>query len=66
MAVTIENTAPCRKKLRIEVEVLALRSTAGKMKGIAYVDGKLACEAVLSCAIVDRPGAANGNAAEAK
>jgi 3-hydroxyacyl-[acyl-carrier-protein] dehydratase len=42
-------------QLRIEVEVLALRSTAGRMHGKAYVGDKLACEATLSCAIVDRP-----------
>lgn len=42
-------------QLRIEVEVLAVRSTAGRMHGQAYVGDKLACEATLSCAIVDRP-----------
>ena len=44
-------------QLRIEVEVLAMRSTAGRMRGTAYVGDKLACEATLSCAIVDRPQA---------
>src|SRR5580658_11096288 len=32
-------------QLRIEVEVLAMRSRAGRIAGRALVDGKLACEA---------------------
>ena len=42
-------------QLRIEVEVLAWRATAVRMRGTAYVGDKLACEAVVSCALVDRP-----------
>ncbi|MCU1286165.1 MAG: 3-hydroxyacyl-[acyl-carrier-protein] dehydratase, FabZ form [Acidobacteriales bacterium] len=41
-------------QLRIEVDVLVWRSTAGKMQGKAFVDGKLACEAVISCAVANR------------
>ncbi|HXE91339.1 MAG TPA: 3-hydroxyacyl-ACP dehydratase FabZ [Terriglobales bacterium] len=41
-------------QLRIEVEVTAWRMTAVRMQGKAYVDGKLACEATVSCALVDR------------
>ncbi len=41
-------------QLRLEIEVLAWRSTAGRMQGHAYVGDKLAAEAVLSCAIIDR------------
>ena len=41
-------------QLRIEVEVVSFRSRAGKMAGKAYVDGKLACEATLTCMIVPR------------
>jgi 3-hydroxyacyl-[acyl-carrier-protein] dehydratase len=41
-------------QLRIEVDVLVWRSTAGKMEGKAFVDGKLACEAVISCAVVNK------------
>lgn len=41
-------------QLRLEVEVLAWRRTAGRMQGRAYVGEKLAAEAVLSCQIVDR------------
>jgi 3-hydroxyacyl-[acyl-carrier-protein] dehydratase len=44
-------------QLRIEVEVLAFRSRAGKMESRAFVDGKMACEATLTCAIVPRKGA---------
>ena len=41
-------------QLRIEVEVLSFRPRAGKMLGRAFVDGKLACEATLTCAVVPR------------
>jgi 3-hydroxyacyl-[acyl-carrier-protein] dehydratase len=41
-------------QLRIEVTVLAFRSRMGRMEARATVDGKLACEATLSCAIVPR------------
>lgn len=44
-------------QLRIEVEVLAFRQTAGRLQGKAYVDGKLACEAVVTCRLLQRPGA---------
>jgi 3-hydroxyacyl-[acyl-carrier-protein] dehydratase len=44
-------------QLRIEVEVLNWRVRAVKMEGKAYIDGKLACEAVIMCAVVPRvPG----------
>jgi len=41
-------------QLRIEVEVIVWRSNAVKMQGRAFVGEKLACEAVISCALVDR------------
>ena len=41
-------------QLRIEVGVLSFRPRAGKMEGKAYVDGKLACEATLTCMVVPR------------
>ncbi len=41
-------------QLRIEVEVLAFRRNAGRMGGKAFVDGKLVCEATISCVLVDR------------
>ncbi len=42
-------------QLRIEVDVLAWRSTAVRMQGRVLVDGKLACEAVVTCQLVNRP-----------
>jgi 3-hydroxyacyl-[acyl-carrier-protein] dehydratase len=47
-------------QLRIEVEVIVWRTHAVKMLGKAQVDGKLACEATISCRLVDLPGSANG------
>jgi 3-hydroxyacyl-[acyl-carrier-protein] dehydratase len=41
-------------QLRIEVTVLSFRPRQGRMEGRAYVDGKLACEATLTCAVVPR------------
>lgn len=41
-------------QLRIEVKVVVWRSNAVKMDGTAHVDGKLACEATISCALVNR------------
>jgi len=41
-------------QLRIEVDVLAWRGTAGRMQGKAYVGEKLACEAVVTCRLLDR------------
>ena len=41
-------------QLRIEVDVVSFRPRAGKMAGKAYVEGKLACEAELTCMIVPR------------
>jgi len=44
-------------QLKIEVTVVNWRSRAVKMRGEARVDGKLACEATVTCQIVPRPGA---------
>ena len=41
-------------QLRIEIDVLAFRSRAGRIHGRALVDGKLACEATLTCQVVTR------------
>jgi 3-hydroxyacyl-[acyl-carrier-protein] dehydratase len=41
-------------QLRIEVEVLAWRGTAGRMQGKAYLGEKLACEAVVTCRLLNR------------
>jgi len=50
-------------QLRIEVDVVSFRPRAGKMEGKAYVDGKLACEATLTCMVVPR---AAGSKSESK
>jgi 3-hydroxyacyl-[acyl-carrier-protein] dehydratase len=42
-------------QLRVEVDVLAWRATAVKMQGNVMVDGKLACEAIITCQLVSRP-----------
>ena len=39
-------------QVRIEVEVLSFRPRAGRILGRATVDGKLACEATLTCQVV--------------
>jgi 3-hydroxyacyl-[acyl-carrier-protein] dehydratase len=41
-------------QIRFEVNVLAFRSRAGRIQGKAFVDGKLVCEATLTCAVVTR------------
>jgi 3-hydroxyacyl-[acyl-carrier-protein] dehydratase len=41
-------------QLRIEVNVLAFKSRLGRMEANAFVEGKLACQAVLTCSIVPR------------
>jgi 3-hydroxyacyl-[acyl-carrier-protein] dehydratase len=41
-------------QLRIEVQVLSMRTRAGRIQGRAMVDGKLACEATLTCQVVPR------------
>ncbi|MGD0681886.1 MAG: 3-hydroxyacyl-ACP dehydratase FabZ [Terracidiphilus sp.] len=41
-------------QLRIEVDVLAFKSRLGRMEANAFVEGKLACQAILTCSIVPR------------
>jgi 3-hydroxyacyl-[acyl-carrier-protein] dehydratase len=41
-------------QLRIEVTVKAWRITAARLEGKAYVDGKVACEATVTCRLVPR------------
>jgi 3-hydroxyacyl-[acyl-carrier-protein] dehydratase len=56
-------------QLRIEVQVLAWRTTAVRMEGKAYVGEKLAAEAVVTCQLVSRPStqsAAGQKAADAE
>jgi 3-hydroxyacyl-[acyl-carrier-protein] dehydratase len=42
-------------QLRIEVDVLNWRPLAARLKGKVLVEGKLACEATIMCAVVPRP-----------
>jgi 3-hydroxyacyl-[acyl-carrier-protein] dehydratase len=42
-------------QLRIEVDVLNWRPLAARLEGKVYVEGKLACEATILCAVVPRP-----------
>lgn len=44
-------------QVRLEVTVLNWRSFAVRMKGVATVDGKVACEATIMCALTTRGGA---------
>ena len=41
-------------QLRIEIDVLSFRPRAGRIAGRALVDGRLACEATLTCQVVPR------------
>jgi len=41
-------------QLRIEVDVIVWRGSAGRMQGKAYLDDKLACEAIITCRLLDR------------
>jgi 3-hydroxyacyl-[acyl-carrier-protein] dehydratase len=50
-------------QLRIEVVVRAWRTTAARLEGKAYVDGKVACEATVTCRLV--PRAMSAGSAEA-
>jgi 3-hydroxyacyl-[acyl-carrier-protein] dehydratase len=51
-------------QLRIEVEVLSFRTRAGRIEGKATVDGKLACEATLTCQVVPRNPQGRGGSDE--
>ena len=53
-------------QLRIEVDVLAFRGTAGRLQGKAYVGDKLVCEGVVTCRLLPRAPAGKGDAAEAE
>jgi 3-hydroxyacyl-[acyl-carrier-protein] dehydratase len=52
-------------QLRIEVVVRAWRMTAARLEGKAYVDGKVVCEATVTCRLVPRGvGAGSAEAQE--
>jgi 3-hydroxyacyl-[acyl-carrier-protein] dehydratase len=42
-------------QVRLEAEVLRLRSRMGSLRGRALVDGKVACEGEMTFALADRP-----------
>jgi len=50
-------------QLRIEVVVKAWRMTAARLEGKAYVDGKVACEAIVTAASCPSPGRGKAEAA---
>lgn len=41
-------------RLDMEVSVITFRRSVGKVKAVAFVDGEVACEAILTCKIVDK------------
>jgi len=45
-------------QVRLEAEVLRMRSKRGSLRGRALVDGKLACEGLMTFALGERPGPA--------
>ncbi|MGD0799718.1 MAG: 3-hydroxyacyl-ACP dehydratase FabZ [Terracidiphilus sp.] len=51
-------------QLRIEVDVLAFKSRLGRMEAKAFVDGKVACQATLTCSIVSKTREAAPTAAD--
>ena len=51
-------------QLRIEVDVLAFKLRAGRIEGKAFVDGKLACQAILTCQVVPRVRETQADSAE--
>ena len=53
-------------QLRIEVTVLNWKPRVAKMEGRATVDGKLACEATVMCALVPKTTGPQGSAAESE
>ena len=53
-------------QLRIEVDVLSMKTRAGRILGKAFVDGKLACQATLTCQVVPRAREAAPGAGEAR
>ena len=53
-------------QLRIEVDVLAFKSRLGRMEANAFVEGKLACQAMLTCSIVPEAREAEPGAGEAQ
>ena len=53
-------------QLRIVVDVLVWRGSAGRMEGKAYLGETVAAEAIITCRVVHRKPAAAGNEGEAQ
>jgi 3-hydroxyacyl-[acyl-carrier-protein] dehydratase len=53
-------------QLRIQVEVLVFKSRMGRMEAKAFVDGKVACQATLTCSIVPKAREAAPEVAESQ
>ena len=53
-------------QLHIEADVLSLKTRVGRIEGKAFVDGKLACQATLTCQVVPRAREAAPGAGEAR
>jgi 3-hydroxyacyl-[acyl-carrier-protein] dehydratase len=51
-------------QLRIEVTVVNWRTSAVKMRGVATVEGKVACEATIMCALIPKAKPAPAKPAE--
>jgi 3-hydroxyacyl-[acyl-carrier-protein] dehydratase len=51
-------------QVRIEVDVLQYSRRGAKMQGVAYVDGKTVCEAIVRCQVVPRQRKAEPTQAE--
>ncbi|ADW67748.1 3-hydroxyacyl-ACP dehydratase FabZ [Granulicella tundricola] len=51
-------------QLRIEVKVVNWRTRVVKMAGVITVDGKVVCDATVTCALTDRPKKAAAASAE--
>jgi beta-hydroxyacyl-ACP dehydratase FabZ len=43
-------------QLRLEMDVISLRSRAARMRGVALVDGAVATEAEMACVLAEREG----------
>ena len=50
-------------QLRIEVKVVNWRTRMVKMAGVITVEGKVVCDATVTCALTDRPGKPAASAA---
>jgi len=53
-------------QLRIIVEVLAWRGSAGRMEGKAYLGDKVAAEAIITCRVIQRRPASGNSDGEAQ